>query len=409
MRQHARTALVPTFRPRLRPIDAVGISDRRIGRAVLLRDTDGVSSSAIAVPPPLMVVIGAFDGKRTLAEIAADHGVPVRALMRVAEELERALLLDSPRYRSARKKAEEGFGSAAVRPAEHAGAAYPADPGELRRFIDAACAGGAPPGAAVVGIVAPHIDPWRGKQSYGAAYASLRAAPPRGEITVILLGTSHAPMKEPFALCRKSFDTPLGVLPADEAAIDAIASASPFDPYADAFNHKREHSLEFQAVFLRHIFAKRRPLIVPILCGLSDCQRTGRSPENDPKVERFIRGVRTVCKNGRGRTMVVAGADLSHVGPRFGDPEPFDDERRRALEAADRESLELATECEHARFFEHVQRDLDCRRVCGLGPIYTMLRLLPEKSRGTVARYEQTIDESDGSIVSHAAVTFVEG
>jgi hypothetical protein len=53
-----------------------------------------------------------------------------------------------------------------------------------------------------------------------------------------------------------------------------------------------------------------------------------------------------------------------------------------------------------------VARDLETRRVCGLAPIYSMLRALPAGARGSVLHYEQTIDAEDRSVVSHAAVGY---
>jgi hypothetical protein len=52
-----------------------------------------------------------------------------------------------------------------------------------------------------------------------------------------------------------------------------------------------------------------------------------------------------------------------------------------------------------------VQADLDTRRVCGLGPIYTMLRVLPA-TKGAKLHYAQHVDPDEGSIVSHASLAF---
>jgi len=397
-------------------VESLVIPDERFGKAVLLRDPEGITEAVASIPAPLVPVVASFDGDRMLAEIAQEASVtsgvemPIHVVIRIAEELDEALFLDSPRYRRARRRVEDEFARAEVRPAAHAGGAYPEEPGRLRRYIDGECIAGAGApkhnGSGIVGLIAPHIDPWRGRKGYGKAYGLLRASLAEQVDTFVLLGTSHAPMKEPFALCRKPFDTPLGALQADFGAIDAIASQSPFDPYADMFNHKREHSLEFQALFVRHVVGPRPVRIVPILCGLSDSQRTGQSPEQDERVEQFVRALRAVCDHRRDRTIVIAGADLAHVGPRFGDGAPYADDERIALEATDRASLDLAAACAHRDFFAHVQQDLDRRRVCGLGPIYTLLRVLPEGSRGDVVHYEQTIDRREGSIVSHAAVGF---
>jgi AmmeMemoRadiSam system protein B len=260
----------------------------------------------------------------------------------------------------------------------------------------------------MVALVAPHIDPWRGATGYGHAYGALAAALPEEAETFVIFGTSHAPMKEPFALCRKAFDTPLGPMEADVASIDALAArASGFDPYADQFNHKREHSLEFQVVFLKHMLGKRNAKIVPILAGLGMQQSTGLDPAKDDQVAHFVDGVRALVEKSPGKVVVVAGADLAHVGPRFGDPQGFDPQQRGELEKKDRESLDKAAGLEASGFWEHVARDLEERRVCGLAPIWSTLRSIAGTgAKGRVLHYEQTVDEEDGSIVSHAAMGF---
>jgi MEMO1 family protein len=300
-----------------------------------------------------------------------------------------------------------------VRPASHAGGAYHGDRAKLVRYIDESClarANGTTARAAgegpMVALVAPHIDPWRGAVGYGHAYGALRSALPASADTFVLLGTSHAPMREPFALCRKAFATPLGTVEADLETIDALATcADGFDPYADQFNHKREHSLEFQVVFLRHLLGSQPFRIVPVLAGLGAHQADGRDPGRDAGVTRFVEGLRALVEARPGRVVLVAGADLAHVGPRFGD-EAFDEGQRAALEQTDRESLQRATALDAAGFWAHVAGDLDERRVCGLAPIWSLLRGVSGGARGRVLHYEQTVDQEDGSIVSHAAVGF---
>jgi hypothetical protein len=105
--------------------------------------------------------------------------------------------------------------------------------------------------------------------------------------------------------------------------------------------------------------------------------------------------------------IVVAGADLAHVGPRFGDARPHDAAARHELGARDRDSLDRALDRGASSIFQHVVEDLDTRRVCGVGPIYSLLRSLDGDARAAeLLHYEQTIDADDGSIVSHAALAF---
>ncbi|HKQ70556.1 MAG TPA: AmmeMemoRadiSam system protein B [Polyangiaceae bacterium] len=403
------------MRPRLRPVETIVVPDGRFGQAIMLRDTEGVTARVATVPAPLVPVLARFTGELTIAEIAAEAAtqtgaaVPVALVEKLASDLDLALFLDSPRYRAERAKIEREFLASTVRRATHAGGAYHDDPKKLRAYLERDCiesAGVKEANGSVRGLVAPHIDPWRGKLGYGHAYGALRAGLSDEVDTFVLLGTSHAPMREPFALCRKAFDTPLGQVDADLAAIDEIAARAAFDPFADVFNHKREHSLEFQAVFVRYLLPHRKIRIIPILCGMGENQRSGEIPEDHRPIEGFLSAVRAVVERRAHRTVVIAGADLAHTGPRFGDAAAYDEEDRAQLERTDRASLELATAQAHREFFAHVQGDLDTRRVCGLGPIYTLLKALPPGCRGELEHYEQTIDPDEGSIVSHAAVVF---
>lgn len=396
----------------------------------MLRDTQGVTSSHAVLPLETVPIVSRFTGAMTCEQIARDvevelgMRVPVEVVVRLATELEQALYVDAAPYRRERARIEREFAGAAVREASHAGGAYHDDPEELARYIDVECLGTRPapasrrstrsaaaveaparkPTGQLVALVAPHIDPWRGARCYGAAYNALSSALPEDVDTFVLLGTSHAPMREPFALCRKTFATPLGPMEADTDSIDALANACEFDPYADQFNHKREHSLEFQAVFLRHILGKRKARIVPILAGLGAHQQSGESPATSRAVTRFFDALRKIVD--RKRAVVIAGADLAHVGPRFGDPRPLDEAERSRLNVADRDSLARAERVDAEAFWEHVASDLETRRVCGLGPVYSLLRTITPSAHGEVRHYEQTVDPEEGSIVSHAAVGF---
>jgi AmmeMemoRadiSam system protein B len=405
-------------RPALRPIETIIVPDETHGRVLVLRDTEGITSKTVAIPPPLIPIVARFTGERTCEEIAREVSrelgspVEVEVVTRAAAALEEALFLEGPSYRAARAKVAREFAASPVRPASHAGGAYLSDAGELRAFVESKCLAvaapraNAPGSARMAALVSPHIDPWRGAACYGGAYAALAKGLAPEADTFVVFGTSHAPMRQPFALCRKAFDTPFGAVPCDEAAIDRIVQASPFDAYSDLLNHKREHSIEFQVVFLKHLLGDRPARIIPVLAGLGQAQASGRDPALDAQVTRFLGAVRDEVEAGGRRVVVVAGADLAHVGPRFGDSEPFDEGARARLAAADRGSLARAAEADAGAFWSDVARDLETRRVCGLAPVYSLLRTLPAGARGELLHYEQTVDGEDGSIVSHAAMGF---
>ncbi len=410
-----------SFRPALRPLESIAVPDPRHGRVIVLRDTQGFTAAQAALPPALLPIVSRMTGRRTCEEIARDAAVelgcdvPTDVVVRLANELDDALMLESEKFRAAKARIEREFADADVRPASHAGGAYHGERAKLHAYLDKDCIAIAnaakpnrakAPDGALVGLIAPHIDPWRGALGYGHAYGALakRLAPTVD--TFVIFGTSHAPMRQHFALCRKAFDTPFGAAEADVDAIDAIAAAAPFDPYADQFNHKREHSLEFQVVFLKHLLGARPFRIVPVLAGLGEHQAHGTDPAKDDHANAFLDSIRALVESRPGRVAIIAGADMAHVGPRFGDEVPFAEDARRALETTDRASLAHAAAMAGGEFWEHVARDLDTRRVCGLGPIYALLRTLPGGTRGDLLHYEQTVDKDDGSIVSHAALAF---
>lgn len=406
--------------PKLRPVEAVVIPDGVHGRALMLRDTQGIADNAIIIPGALAPVVSRFDGRRSVAEIAADAsraiGQTINAalVLQLAEELDRAWMLDSPRFRARRREVVRAFTEAPVRLAAHAGGAYHGDAAELARYIKEECLAQAPPRSSppsgrLVALCAPHMDLWRAPAGYGHAYRALMAGLDDSVDTFVLLGTSHAPMGRPFAVCGKTFATPLGALEPDHEMLSELASASRFDVKADEYLHKNEHSLEFQAVFLRYLLGSRQARIVPILCGLGEAQQKGRDPSHDGDAESFLGALAEALRQRAGRALVIAGADMAHVGPRFGDPRPLDEREREALKARDKDSLALATGGDASGFFAHVVEDLDSRRVCGLGPIYTMLRALPPRAEGEMLHYTQHIDPQEGSIVSHASFGFYAG
>ena len=405
-------------KPRLRPVETIVVPDPRHGKVLVLRDTQGVAQGQAVLPPPLIPIVARFSGRLTIGQIARDASkelggeVSEDLVEKIAEQLDEGLFLEGPTFERALEKVRADFDAAPLRPASHAGGAYPGEEGELAAYIQRECLAPAAepaPEGRMVALVAPHIDPWRGAIGYGHAYGALAKSLAPEIDTFVVFGTSHAPMREPFALCRKGYDTPMGPMPVDGAFVDELAAAAEFDPYRDLLNHKREHSIEFQAVFLKHLLGDRPARIVPILAGLGDEQSTGRSPRRSPGVARFLDALREGVQARSGRVVLVAGADMAHVGPRFGDATPHDAAKRDALERTDRASLDFATRVDEGAFWEHVAADLETRRVCGLAPVYSLLDALGATAagaRGRVLHYEQNVDPDDGSIVSHAAVGF---
>jgi AmmeMemoRadiSam system protein B len=120
-------------------------------------------------------------------------------------------------------------------------------------------------------------------------------------------------------------------------------------------------------------------------------------------VPRFLDALAdAVAATGR-RVAYVAGADLAHVGPRFGDPEPVSAAELQRVAREDREMLATVEAGDAAAFFDSAARDGDRRRICGLSPIWALLRATGGR-RGTVRRYGQWPDPA--AVVTYASVVF---
>jgi len=407
----------PITHPRLRSVETIFVPHETLGRALLLRDGEGIASTALAIRADFAPLVMSMDGSRSIDALVrrmnevGGQRIDAALVRQLVSDLDAAYFLDSPRYLERRREVVAAFKMRSERPAHHAGSAYHSEAKALRKFIDQDCLAQAKRvqhRRRMVGLCAPHMDLWRAAVGYGHAYAAFSEAFPDEVETIFVLGTSHMPMRQPFAICDKPFATPLGAMAPDREAISWLATRSRFDVKEDEYLHKGEHSLEFQIVFLRHILGSRPVRIVPILCGLGRVVSRGVDPATDASTESFVSALGELIDRKGERAFVVMGADLAHVGPRFGDPEPLDEEAREALAKRDHESITHMNAGDARGFYEHVREDLDERRVCGLGPIYTALRVMPRSSQGAVLHYEQCVDPEEGSIVSHASVAFYE-
>ena len=108
-------------------------------------------------------------------------------------------------------------------------------------------------------------------------------------------------------------------------------------------------------------------------------------------MEEFLAALRETLAAVGGRTVVIASADLAHVGPQFGDPRPLTPGQLREVEEADRRMLSSVESGDAEGFFRAVARDGDRRLICGLPPIYSALRVL-DGHQGRLIRYGQWPD-----------------
>jgi AmmeMemoRadiSam system protein B len=414
--------------PRLRPDLDIMPSPVREQPGLLVRDPFHYSDATLIVPPVLARCLGCFDGEHTELDLRAvlarllarvDVGEPARHLVKALRD---AGFLDDDKSAELRDKRHAAFARAPVRAPAHAGSGYPSEARPLATTLAATLA---TTGAQttprprtrrksklgpLVGIAAPHVSPEGGIASYAAAY---RALPEElGDRTFVILGTSHYGAPDRFGLTRKPFVTPFGAAPTDTRLVDALARAAGDAAQLEDYCHAVEHSIEFQVVFLQHLFgAKVR--ILPVLCGaFVDGPTAGKPPEASAPVARFCDALGELAAREGERLFFVLGVDMAHVGRRYGDPLPARAGEGALVEVATRDRARIARlEAGDAPGFwdlvcarptpEHGYDDL---KWCGSAPLYTFQRAVPA-ARGELLHYEQwNID--DASVVSFGALAF---
>jgi AmmeMemoRadiSam system protein B len=407
-------------RPRLRPVEAFPV-EQEGQRFLALRDPAGYAPSVVMLPGGLVEIVALFDGAHSIVDIQAelmrrhDELVPRAQLEALIAGLDEHGFMEGARFAERRAAIDGEFLASPLRPASHAGGAYAAEPDELRTTIDGFFAHAEGPGpiewprnheSRVSGVIAPHIDFHRGGPAYAWAYRRL-AEGGDGDVFVVF-GTCHAGMRDPFALTRKDYATPLGPAPIDREFVEAVSARAGGHVFGSELAHRGEHSIEFQAVFLRYLYGTRRDVtIVPILASFAhEALARGKGPEDDPRVARSLDAVVETIAASRRRVVVIAGADLAHMGPRFGDPEPISAAELARIEREDREMLGAVAGGDARAFFEAVGRDGDRRRICGYSPIYATLRVLAAlgRPRGELHRYGQWPDPE--AVVTFASMTF---
>jgi hypothetical protein len=322
-------------------------------------------------------------------------------------QLDQAFLLDSQSYRQEKKRIIEEYSHGETREACLTGRAYPDEPEELVSYIQSILetADGIPAELEkkkMSAVIAPHIDLDIGKRIYAKAYQAVRNKPPE---KILLLGTGHHLSESYFSLTTKDFVTPLGRAKTDKEGVERLKEeCSPEIVAPHDIDHKNEHSLEFQILFLQQMFGEDF-LLMPVLCGSFHAvlQHYSR-PAEIPGISCFISGLQRFLGNDGKGALIVAGVDFSHIGPKFG-------HRRTAtsllLEAKehDRTLLDAICRGDVMLFWSETRRENNKHNVCGFSALAILLELLPGRN-GHLLGYDFWMEEATQSAVSYAALAF---
>lgn len=404
--------------PKLRNIDAFPLETS--GRkAVGLRDPLNLREKIVIVSYTDFFIISLFDGNHSLLDIKAEYMrkfgemLFTERLEEIIKHLDDNYLLESERYEAYRLRLEDEFKKADIRPAVFAGKSYESDLSKLMQQIEGFFTSPQGPGKPnpgqkeghIKGIIAPHIDFQRGGSCYAWAYKEL--AESLSPDLFIILGTVHLPTQNPFILTMKNFETPMGTVDTERDIIESLEKKVHFNLFQDEIAHRIEHTIEFQLIFLNYLYQGRRPFkIVPILCGsFYEVISQGSNSQQKPHLSDFINALRETVAGCNYQVCFIASADLAHIGIRFGDPSPPSTASLQNLASEDRKMLSYVKSIDAEGFYHFIKREKDSRKICGLPPIYTLLRVVDAKE-GKLLNYQQSLEPNGSSVVTFASMVF---
>jgi len=383
-------------------------------QGILLADPLGLSERRLFVPTPLAPLLPLIDGSRDLGTLRTGFelrtGIPIspRVLENLISELDASGLLDNAQFAEAVKAATDEYRQAKSRPPIMAGRSCPGDSQELAALLQGHLAGVAevPPWAAAIkGVISPHIDFPRGGPVYGSVWATAAPALKEAEL-IVILGTDHNGGEGEITLTSQSYETPWGLVPTDQEVVDKIAALAGEDSvFGGELRHRAEHSVEAALIWAHYLTREKPCRVVPILCGsFESFIQKNMSPSTSGAISATIEVLRDTA--GRRRTIIVAAADLAHVGPAFGDLLPLDLAARARLEGQDRRLIDILGVADPGAFFEEMRGDGDQRRICGIPPVFIALSVLSGLA-GSPAGYAQCPASEDGtSIVSICGMVY---
>ncbi len=393
----------PTYKPRLRPVEAFPVRGKG-GMSVGLVDPSGFSEAALTLSHAALGVLALMDGQTTCDQIRISfqqqfgQALSIETLHSVLDYLDQALLLDNARFSEQYGLRLSAYRRAGVRKVRDAASLGVIDSsGDLFRDM----LEGFPRSThadQVVGVIAPHLDYPRGRPCYAAAYACLvgRRPPDR----VVILGTNHIGRSSLPVTTSSVFETPLGTTRVDADFIVAleqrVGGLREFE-----LDHLREHSIELQVLWLQHLFGADAFQLVPILCP-DPC---GSGEPVVGHLRELAAAIRELVDGDSADTLIVAGADLSHIGGYFGDDQALEAGFLAEVERADRSALGMLELSEPHSF---VSRVADCgndTRICSVGCMFTLAAALPD-ARPVLLDYHQAVDESLQNCVTCAAVVY---
>jgi MEMO1 family protein len=375
-----------------------------------LKDPEGLAEQSLVVSKDVLFLIALMDGKRSLRDLQEEYVrasgtvVHLEQIQSVVDAMDTGLLLDNERFQSSLKHLKREYEAAPYRQPCCSGRSYPEEREELLAYLDNMFAESQPPDVTgeIQGILAPHIDYTRGYKVYRETY---RYLPFTNRELLVIFGTCHGLTPNLWNISLKDFYTPLGILPCRNELAGLVRANPVLNKHLDEWCHRAEHSIELQLPFIQFFLRDRNVEILSILTGSMHEHVTGTDQPDGKVLHELADNLKQVLKKYGKPYLLIAGADLAHIGAQFGDKYTLDHQALGGSKAQDEKILDAVRQVDGQRFVAAVSAEKDRRRICGLAPIYFHLSLL-EGSTCELVGYDQWTDGA--SSVSFAGAVFYE-
>lgn len=406
-----------------------------------LSDAQQISSKMVVTHPAFQQVLGLFDGQHTLDQIVekVGNGLQLPMIENLVAQLDDAGLLFGPVFDAMITKMHQQFDDADLLPpgatAQFADMLVMQEHGEetteeqkiaqgpaklrevMDKWIDAALKDADNPSFDTLpkAIVAPHIDYARGWVNYASIYGRLRTTdrPDR----IIILGTNHFGQSTGVCGCNKGYESPLGVCPLDTDLVEQLKSSlgeeNASKLFENRYDHENEHSIELHMPWIQHIFGADDAGNYPKVFGAlihDPVVNSGESYDgNGLALDPFVEALNTAISSLPGKTLIVSSADLSHVGPAFGDNQALAGEEepakafRQKVATHDHDMLKLYSEKKVDDLIGSISWQQNPTRWCSVGNLTATMRLTnPDKVE--LLNYAAAMDPNGTTFVSHASM-----
>ena len=393
--------------PKMRWVEVLPVSQD--GREMFyLKDPEGLTEKSLVVSRDVLFLIALMDGKRSLRDLQAEYVrasgtvVHLEQIQSVVEAMDTGLLLDNKRFQSCLQTLKSEYEAAPYRQPCCSGRSYPENKEELLAYMSEMFAETQPPDVAgkIQGILAPHIDYARGYKVYQETY---RYLPLTDKELIVVFGTCHGLTPNLWNISLKDSYTPLGILPCRSDLASLIRKNPVLNKHLDEWCHRAEHSIELQLPIIQYLLQERNVEILSILTGSMHEHVSGTDDPDGKALQDLSDNLKQVLEAYGKPYLLIAGADLAHIGAQFGDEYALDRPTLGQSKAQDEKILDAVRQVDGRSFVSAIRAEKDERRICGLAPIYFQLSLL-EGSTCKIAGYDQWTDGA--SSVSFAGAIF---